>query len=82
MISTDQFLRILNTEIKEETEATFALGSINSGHSSGRPRIMFDSSPDLSVKSYPYLSSYTPVANDRVLLARVGHTWVVLGKVL
>jgi hypothetical protein len=59
-----------------------ALGTIDAGYVSGRPRVVFDGESAASTRAYPYASSYAPAAGDRVLLVRSGHTWVVLCKVL
>jgi hypothetical protein len=61
-------------------DTTFKLGKIDANYTSGRPRIIFEGETDPSIKAYPYLSSYTPVAGDVVLLARVDNTYVILGK--
>jgi hypothetical protein len=62
-------------------DSTFKLGIIDPNYTgTGRPPIVFEGEDEASVKAYPYLSSYTPVAGDIVLLARVGNTYVVLGK--
>jgi hypothetical protein len=45
-------------------------------------RLMFDGEDTASTRDYTRLSSYTPTLNDRVLCARVGSTWTVLGKVV
>jgi hypothetical protein len=58
------------------------LGKVASGYSSGRPTIVFDAETVASTRTYPYLGSYTPAANDRVLLIGAGNTWVVLGKIV
>jgi hypothetical protein len=63
-------------------EAPFSLGKVSSTHSSGRPQIVFDGEDSASSKRYPYLSSYTPSANDRVLLVNVGGSHVVVGKII
>jgi len=64
-------------------EKPFTLGKIDPDYSgSGRPRVIFDGSTTVSSKTYPYLSSYTPQANDRVILANVGRTHVILGKIV
>lgn len=47
-----------------------------------RPYIRFYGETTASQKPYKYLSSYTPVAGDKVLLARVAKTYVILGKVV
>lgn len=61
-------------------DTTFKLGRIDPAYVSGRPRIIFEGESQASVKAYPYLSSYTPTAGDVVLLARVGNSYIVLGK--
>lgn len=48
---------------------------------SGSPKIKFDGESTASEKKYSYLASYTPTVNDRVLLASVGGTYVILGKI-
>lgn len=61
-------------------DTTFKLGQIPSDYSGGRPRIIFEGESTASLKAYPYLASYNPAAGDVVLLARVGNSYVVLGK--
>lgn len=66
--------------ILNNMDTTFKLGRIDPNYSNGRPRIIFEGESSPSLKVYPYLSSYTPVANDIVLLARVSNSYVILGK--
>jgi hypothetical protein len=47
-----------------------------------RPYIRFYGENTASQKPYKYLQSYTPVAGDKVLVARVAKTYVILGKVV
>ena len=54
------------------------LGTIDPDYTSGRPSIVFDGESVPSVKQYPYLSTYTPQAGDRVMLIRN----VVVGKIV
>lgn len=61
---------------------SYKLGKIDPIYASGNPKIVFDGESVTSTKKYPYLSSYTPVANDRVLLLRVANSYVVLGKIV
>lgn len=44
--------------------------------------LQFDGETSPSARAYTYLSSYTPTVDDRVLLAQVGTTWVILGAVI
>lgn len=61
---------------------SFKLGKIDSAYTSGRPKIIFDGETTASGKQYPYLGSYAPVANDRVLTVFVGGSYVILGKII
>ena len=64
-----------------QSQPVFALGSISSTYAAGLPAVMFDGEATDSTRLWPYLSTYAPVASDRVLLARVGHGFVVVGKI-
>lgn len=79
MITAEEFLNI--TKQKKE-KALFWLGTIPSDYVSGRPKVQFDGEGVASSKQYPYLSPYTPGANHRVLLVRVGNGWVILGRIV
>jgi hypothetical protein len=65
-----------------KTEKVFSLGVLPSNYSSGKPQIIFDGEETASLKAYPYLSSYTPSAGDRVLIANIAGSHVILGKVM
>lgn len=47
-----------------------------------RPYIRFYGETVASQKPYKYLQSYTPTTGDKVLVARVSKTYVILGKVV
>lgn len=79
MIQVEDFLKITKGPGKE---TVFRLGKIDPAYSSGRPKIIFDGETTASEKQYPRLASYTPVAGDRVLLAKVAGSYVILGKVI
>jgi hypothetical protein len=79
MIPTaNDFLGML---IPEENKQP-SLGTIDSAYTSGRPKIIFDGETTASLKKYPYLDSYTPAANDRVLLLKVSGSYVIVGKIV
>lgn len=61
---------------KMEKMVKFA--KIDSIYASGRPKLIFDGESVATIKTYPYLSSYTPAANDRVMLI----SNVIVGKIL
>jgi hypothetical protein len=79
MIDTEDFLRITKSDVQP---SNFRLGKIDPAYTSGRPKIIFDGETTASGKQYPHLASYTPAANDRVLLAAVSGSYVVLGKIM
>ena len=47
-----------------------------------RPTVIFDGETSVGSKSYTYLSSYHPVPGDQVALVKLGHSWVILGKIV
>ena len=55
------------------------LGTVDAGYTTGRPRVKFDGETTTSSRQYPYVNAVA--ANDRVLMVRAGHTWVVVGKI-
>ena len=61
-------------------EEQFALGVVTA--TSGGLKIKISGEATAREKSYKRLASYTPVINDRVLLAKISGTYVVLGKVV
>lgn len=77
MITPEEFLKLNQAPDKQ----TYRIGKIPLSYTSGRPQIVFDGESAASTKQYPYLSSYPPKAGDKVLLAYVGGTYVVLGKI-
>jgi hypothetical protein len=79
-MNADEFVSLMSSLNK--TDKTFSLGTISSTHTSGRPKVLFDGDTVVSAKQYPYLSSYTPSANDRVLLVNVGGSHVIVGKIV
>lgn len=81
-MSPEDFLAIMGERNQGKDPPAFCLGTIPAGYTSGRPQIQFDGESTVSSRTYPYLSSYTPVASDRVLVANVSHGAVILGKVV
>lgn len=79
-MNPSEFLQIVSPNKDDPT--VFKMGNISSAYSSGWPKVKFDGESADSVRLYPYMSSYTPAANDRVLVAIVGHSGVILGKII
>jgi hypothetical protein len=74
------FLKIIS--IGEQQQSPFKIATIPGSYTSGRPTLLFDGESSATVRTWPYLSVYSPAANDRVLVAMAGHSGVVLGKII
>lgn len=61
-------------------EKLFKIGKIDPDHESGDAKIVFDGETTVSGKTYKSIG-YTPVADDKVLLAKVAETYLILGKI-
>lgn len=75
MIDHDFFISAFMNP-KQEKIVQFA--RVDPNYTSGRPRLIFDGESEVSGKAYPYLSSYTPAANDRVMVVK----GVVIGRIV
>lgn len=75
MINASDFLDLMD---EKEIDKTIRFGKVDSAHTTGRPKIIFDGTDAASVKKYPYISTYTPTANDRVIILKN----VILGKIV
>ena len=78
MISAEEF--VFAMEEKEDKEI-WKLGTVTDLFESGKGKIMFDGETIASGKEYSSLN-YTATIGDRVLLAVVKGTYVILGKVV
>lgn len=72
MIDVNEFVSMIN---EKEEKKVFKLGTIVDG------KVKFDGEDSPSEKNYTRLGSYTTTNGDRVLLALVGGTYVILGDV-
>ncbi len=79
MITPEKLLSLTN---KNEVVQPYKLGVIDPDYIDGKARIIFDGENIASEKEYPRLASYKPVAGDRVILAKLAGTYVILGKVI
>lgn len=57
------------------------IGTVKSNTSGSGLTIQIDGETSATTKKYTYLASYTPAVNDRVLIAEVAGSYVVLGKI-
>lgn len=56
------------------------IGTVKSSTSGAGVTVQIDGESSATTKKYTYLSSYTPAVNDRVLIAEVAGSYVILGK--
>lgn len=75
MIKVDEFVRMFSNEQKEKI---VKFGKVDPNYISGRPSLIFDGETLPTIKKYPYLSSYTPSVNDRVMIVK----GVIVGKIV
>lgn len=75
MIDVNDFLDL--TENKTPT-VTIKFGKIPANYTSGRPTVLLDGMTSPTVKKYPYLASYTPAANHRVMIVQ----GVIMGRIV
>lgn len=75
MIDVNDFLNL--TEDKKQ-EIRVRYGKIPADYTSGRPTVLLDGATVPTVRKYPYLGSYTPAKNDRVMILN----GVILGKIV
>lgn len=78
---TAEFVRILESLIRKQIKPSYAIGTVDPNYSLGKPRIRFDGEQTVSSKRYSHLSSYQPRKSDRVLMAKLAGTNVILGSI-
>ena len=76
----DRFKRKNETYAREEG-VRVKLGTVKTITSGSGVTVQIDGESAATTKKYTYLSSYTPAVNDRVLIAEVGGSYVILGKI-
>jgi len=76
-----EFLEIVGAKEKSLV-VDIKFGYIDENYTTGKPKVLFDGEDAVSTKAYPYLSSYTPVANDRIMCLQKGSVIVVVSKVI
>lgn len=76
----DRFKRKNEAHTREEGVRVI-LGTVKSNTSGSGVTVQIDGESSATTKKYTYLSSYSPAVNDRVLIAEVGGSYVILGKI-
>lgn len=69
-------------QVQSTDKNMFRLGRVDPDYTGGRPSVIFSGETIKSGKKYPYLSSYVPKANEKILLAKVGSSYVILGRII
>ncbi|MFB5189063.1 hypothetical protein [Alicyclobacillus fastidiosus] len=91
--SAAMFLQAVRSEIQKQmgggnrkrVPKPAVMGTIDPNYSTGLPNVIFDDDTSRTpVGPYPHAGSYTPQANDRVMLLQVGNSgkYVILDKVV
>lgn len=77
MITADELVEMT----EQEQQSPFKLGTVVELFDIGTAKIQFDGEEEPSEKEYSYLASYSPNIGDRVLLASVAGTYVIMDKI-
>lgn len=77
------FVTLIEGMIDDKIDKPFKLGKVAAGTTTGAAsvNIIFDGETVKSSKAYRVLSSYNATSGDRVILAYIAKTYVVLGKI-
>ena len=67
--------------LEEQKQQIFRLGTVTNLFENGTAQVRFDGEESPSQKQYAFLSTYRPVVDDRVFLAAIGGTYVILGAI-
>lgn len=73
-----EFLKMFSNKEIEKKKPVNRFAFVDPDYVTGLPRLVFDGESLPTIKKYPHLSSYTPVAGDRV---QVLHG-VIQGKIM
>lgn len=78
-LQSNELLKVLGENGTKE--ALFKLGTVT-GIVNLHPLLQFYGEETKSEKEYKRLSSYSPAVGDVVCLAKIGSSWLVLGKIV
>lgn len=67
--------------LEEQKQQIFRLGTVTNLFENGTAQVLFDGETEPSQKQYAFLSTYRPAVDDRVFLAAIGGTYVILGAI-
>lgn len=69
------------TKQPSSSDRPVRLAVVDSGYAGGWPKVTFEGEATLSGKQYAHVDSYAPAAGDRVVMAPVGTTYLIVGAV-
>lgn len=78
IMSPDDFLTLILGQVRKEVKSEVKFATVSPTYTGGQPTLIFDGDSQETLKTYSYLSSYSPMANDRVIVVK----GVVLGKII
>ncbi|WP_139905610.1 hypothetical protein [Clostridium thermarum] len=78
ILSAEEFIENTGTA---DTNDNFRMAVVVALFPNNTAKITFDGESAASEKQYSYIASYVPQIGDRVLLAAVSGTYIILGKV-
>lgn len=67
MIDANDFLDLMDDKTPQ---VSVKFGKIPSNYTSGRPTVVLDGMTIPTIKRYPYIGSYVPKANARVMIVQ------------
>ena len=82
MLQPSEFYQLLEEfyASKKRTEPLFRLGTVDLAYTSGLPKVKLDGDDTVTAKEYSHIRNYSPKAGDRVMLALVGNTYIIIGR--
>ncbi|PEB52503.1 hypothetical protein COO03_12025 [Bacillus sp. AFS098217] len=75
MIDVNSFLDMMDNK---SPTVSIRFGKIPQDYNGGRPTVIIDGSTAPTVKAYPYIGSYKPVAGHRVMIVQ----GVIMGNIV
>lgn len=78
MITADELVQMT----EQEEKSPFKLGTVVGLFENGAAKVQFDGEEEPSEKEYAHSGNYSPVVGDRVLLAKVKGTYVVMNSII
>lgn len=75
MIDVNDFLDLMDDKTPQ---VRVQFGKIPSTYTTGRPTVILDGATVPTVKTYPYIGTYKPVANHRIMIIQ----GVIMGNIV